>query len=121
VTNGEIELICGAITAVGVLVSGTLHLFGRNAVQKLDDVKSAVDDTKLALNRNTDATLRFVEASARLEGKLDKAHDAAQRAASAVEEVADEISGVHRAADPFKTQTPPGGYSFHRPRTKGGL
>lgn len=119
-TNAEIELICGAITGVGMLVGGAVHLFGRSAIKTLNDVKGAVDDTKLALNRNTDATLKFVEVGARLESKLDRTHEAAADAAETVERIADEISGVHRAADPFEMRTPPGGnYAFHRPRTKG--
>jgi hypothetical protein len=120
-TSGEITALCTAIVGAGGVVGGIIKLLGNSLI-------STVSDAKVAINRNTDATLKFVEASARLEGKLDQAHAAANRAADAVEEVADEISGVHRAAEGFEMRTPPGGYPTppggysiqRRPGTKGG-
>ena len=104
-TNGEIELICGAITGAGVIVGGVIRFLGRGVI-------TAIDDAKVAVNRNTDATIKFVEVATKLDAKLDQVHAAALRSADAVEEVADEISSAHHQPEPFEPfeiRTPAGG------------
>jgi hypothetical protein len=101
-TQGELGTITAAILGGlagigGVLRWGILQITG-------------------VIERNSATLMKFVESAARLEVKLDQAHAASIATADAVQEVADEVSGVHGSTDPkpWSKQTPPGGYTIHK-------
>ena len=97
-TNGELGIICGAIVT-GLGGVGTA-------------IKFAADGVKTAINRNSDIMLKFVESAARLEVKLDKAHEASVATEAAVQEIAEEVSAAHDTPvdRPSFRKSPPKGY-----------
>lgn len=108
-TTGELATICTAIT---------LGLGGCGTVLKIigSQIATELGGTRKAIEANTEHLLKFVASAARLEVKLEQAHAAALKTAETVDEVIDEISGVHDKAPTVGEgwKTPPGGYSQHK-------
>lgn len=100
------QTIAAAIVLAATGIGGTL--------------KWAVTRICKSIDASAAVTLEFVKTATKLEMLLTQTHAAAMASSAAVQQVADEVSGVHGAAqsdeieaEPPRRITPAGGYAFH--------
>lgn len=96
-TGGELMTICGAILT-GLAGVGAVLRWAANRITK------AIERGHKVVDRNTDALLEHIKVMTRLEAAVLQTQAAAVATKAAVEEVADDISGVHDAPTAW---TPP--------------